>query len=1026
MSNHAPDHPALRVSAVTAPRSRTGQHGAFAYLYLLYLFAVLLTLGVWLGVWLQLRNETANADEDGRLQAQLAVRDFAAYCKLQLQNADHAAALFQALQGAQEQALRLDGFWLNRDPLHTVLNFEQAHLRLYHARGHLLQQFPAQTVESALPPQLLKAFAEKQAQQRIGPRRSDGAHWQIHFLRRLQNASGVFSGVLQIGVDPFDLLDEYAPQAPAVSLMLRNMDSGAIITRHPQQTLIETDWTLQARPEGGARLLRKGENPAAAPTAYFAVQDLPGFGVQAIAALPRNFTQRYQQARRLYLAFAAFFTLLIGGAVARLHWQTRRIQASERAALEAQSVLSAAAEGSLDAFYILQAVRNGAGEVIDFTIEHVNQRGAHLLGMPVQALKGERLCALLPGFKKLGYFAQYVQVLESGQTLEQEFELRIKQVKARWLHHQIVTTGNGVAITVRDISQRKEAEQELRNNRNFLRSLVDNLPVLVAVAQVHAGAQRCSLGKLLVWNKYAEQISRVSAQEMLGQDLSSEQAQLNPAITRIIDRLNALLQAGVAAELTLEEEILHSDGRISYLHLLALFIDDEQGKPEYLMCIGEDISLRRRHEHALRASQAELAAVNDASPLGLVRADANASCTYVNKTFELISGLTREQALGNGWLQAVHTDDRPMIEKALQSLRHNQEWRQGVFRFVHQDGRLVWASVKIAAIVLDARIAGYVGSVDDITQRREAEIALIESEARLRTITNTMPAMLAYVDAQEHYRFWNLAYEREIGIDMHNCEGKPVLEVVGPKRYAIVSPYIKRALAGETVQYEDDVSTHGKFRMLECTYIPQLAQDGKTVLGFHVMRHDITAKKLEEMRLLQLAQLDVLTGLSNRAGFMQKLRDAMAKSRQSGALMALMFMDIDYFKAVNDTHGHRAGDLLLAAFAERLRHSLRASDSIARLGGDEFTVLMESPVRVADAQMIAEKIVQVMRQPFTLDKLELKISTSLGLAWFHGGELTADALLNQADMMLYQAKRNGRDTWRMHEAPQMDVESGHS
>jgi diguanylate cyclase (GGDEF)-like protein/PAS domain S-box-containing protein len=307
---------------------------------------------------------------------------------------------------------------------------------------------------------------------------------------------------------------------------------------------------------------------------------------------------------------------------------------------------------------------------------------------------------------------------------------------------------------------------------------------------------------------------------------------------------------------------------------------------------------------------------------------------------------------------------------------------------------------------------------EDITLRRAQErqlrenaAALRESAARLRTVADTVPAMVAYVDADQVYRFHNTAYEREFG-GRTAIDGRTIRDIVGPARHQRLLPYIERVLAGETVVFEETEDHDGKERTLEVTYIPQRAGDGHGTAGFHVMRQDITVQKREKMHLLRLAQVDALTGMINRAGFLQKLDEAMALAAESGQLMALLYLDIDRFKPVNDTYGHSVGDALLKAFSGRLAHSVRATDTIARLGGDEFTIIMENLARPEDASTIASKIVANMRGQFILDGLKVSISTSIGLAFYNGGEGSAPALIEQADMMLYKAKEAGRDTYR--------------
>ncbi|MRW93211.1 diguanylate cyclase [Duganella sp. FT80W] len=425
-----------------------------------------------------------------------------------------------------------------------------------------------------------------------------------------------------------------------------------------------------------------------------------------------------------------------------------------------------------------------------------------------------------------------------------------------------------------------------------------------------------------------------------------------------------------------------------------------------------DITERKETELAVRQNQAELAAVNDASPLGLLRADAEGRCTYVNRTFELITGLSREEALGDAWLRAIHPHDRPMLKTALAQVKETRVPYQDTLRCVHPDGMMVWVAFKIAAMVVDGEMYGYVGTVDDITHIRKSVMALRESESRLRTIADTLPAMVAYIDAGQVYRFHNLAYEREFNRTGTTVLGRTIRDTMGEERHAFLEPYVLRALAGETLTFEEDDTSDITERTYEVVYIPQMDEDGERVIGFHVMRQDVTVQKREKLRLLRLSQVDALTGLTNRAGFLQKLHDTMTAARANGNLMAVMYMDIDRFKPVNDTFGHAVGDALLKAFSARLTHTMRASDTIARLGGDEFTIIMERIHRIDDANALAAKIVAAMQADFDLDGTVVSISTSIGLTFYRNEDISPAELLNRADILLYEAKQAGRNTFR--------------
>jgi len=187
---------------------------------------------------------------------------------------------------------------------------------------------------------------------------------------------------------------------------------------------------------------------------------------------------------------------------------------------------------------------------------------------------------------------------------------------------------------------------------------------------------------------------------------------------------------------------------------------------------------------------------------------------------------------------------------------------------------------------------------------------------------------------------------------------------------------------------------------------------------------DISARMEMQGRLLHQATHDMLTGLPNRSLFYDRLTQAIARSRRGGTLMAVLYLDIDKFKNVNDTLGHDAGDDLLKAFSKRLAECVRATDTVARLGGDEYAVVLESLAGREDGRRIAEKIVRAMHPAFTLQSRSLQITSSVGVAFYAGeSELGPDGLVKHADDALYRAKHAGRNNYQIYDE---EPESGNT
>ena len=178
------------------------------------------------------------------------------------------------------------------------------------------------------------------------------------------------------------------------------------------------------------------------------------------------------------------------------------------------------------------------------------------------------------------------------------------------------------------------------------------------------------------------------------------------------------------------------------------------------------------------------------------------------------------------------------------------------------------------------------------------------------------------------------------------------------------------------------------------------------------MAEDISERKRAEEQLTQLAHYDVLTGLPNRMLFFDRLEHALAEAKRNHSWAAVMFVDLDRFKHINDTLGHAAGDDLLQQVAERLKDSVRASDTVGRLGGDEFAIVLSNLATALDADAPARKIVARFNEPFRLNQAEHVITASIGIALFPDDSTDQNALIKNADIAMYRAKEEGRNAYK--------------
>lgn len=672
---------------------------------------------------------------------------------------------------------------------------------------------------------------------------------------------------------------------------------------------------------------------------------------------------------------------------------------------EMETELHAAVDCSLDAFFIFKPDRDASGKIVDFCFSYLNATGASLFGKTPDELAKSRLGEILPAIRTNGWFEQLVSVISGQRSLQGEYEADSPAIFAQWLHYQIVPLADGLAVTMRDISAGKRDEVEVRENRVFLQSLIEYLPVLI-FAKSFTGD---TADTLIVWNKTAEHVMGYSAEQVIGK----KNSEIFPP--KVADTLNALdrqMHADPKVVVIPEFPYRRPDGALRYLHSISVPLFGEEGKVDYILGIVEDVTVRRAQEWALRNQQAEMEAVNDALPLGLFRTDSDGNVIYVNSAFEQLTGIDLEELKQHGWLQAVHPDDRRMVQDEWEAAIRSDLPYQSSYRFRHRDGRTLWTSVKAAQIRLDGKVRGYVGSVDDITARRQAEQAVRKGERWLRTITDNVPALIAYIDLDERYRFCNVHYERAFNNRDMSLLGRRVAEVIGSDDYALVSARIAAALRGEKVRFERESVDHdGVTRYWRVEYLPDV-QDAK-VAGFYSMLTDITELKHVENRLRTLARIDSLTGLANRAYFNEKLADAIAACERDQLALAVMFLDIDHFKAFNDSFGHHGGDLVLREFSRRLSACIRHTDTVARLAGDEFVILIQSASMHDETEVVAKKIMAEMERDFEISGNLCRVTTSIGITIRRNGENDIETLLRRADDALYSAKSAGRNAFKI-------------
>ena len=428
-----------------------------------------------------------------------------------------------------------------------------------------------------------------------------------------------------------------------------------------------------------------------------------------------------------------------------------------------------------------------------------------------------------------------------------------------------------------------------------------------------------------------------------------------------------------------------------------------------------DATGRKRAEEALKESEERFRTAFEDAPIGVALVDLDGRRFRANWALCEMLGCSEQDLLGTDYLEHVHPEDR---EISTEHFRRTLEEEAGSYelerRYLHADEHVVWNLTSVSLIRdSEGNPSYFVCFHQDITERERAEKALQESEQRFRNSFRDAAIGMALVGTDGRFLQVNRALCRIVGYSEEELLEKTFQEITHPEDLDADLDHARRMLAGEIETYQMEKRyLHKEGHVIWILLSGSLVhdEDGEP-LYFIAQIQDMTDRKRMEEQLRHQAFHDRLTDLPNRHLFMDGLERALRRTRRRrrGRKVAVLYLDLDDFKVVNDTLGHEAGDLLLVMVGERLRWCLRPEDILARFGGDEFAVLLEEVEAPSDAAKVAERIGERFREPFVLEGREFVIKPSIGIAVGTARQNTAEELLRDADTAMYQAKERDDD-----------------
>ncbi|MCJ7625838.1 MAG: PAS domain S-box protein, partial [Anaerolineaceae bacterium] len=422
-----------------------------------------------------------------------------------------------------------------------------------------------------------------------------------------------------------------------------------------------------------------------------------------------------------------------------------------------------------------------------------------------------------------------------------------------------------------------------------------------------------------------------------------------------------------------------------------------------------DITKEKYAQQALAESEKRFRSVVEDQTELVHRFLPDGTITFANDAYCSFWGISRDEIIGSNIFQTIPTEYQGKIKDIIASLditnpvavnenpninfRGAQRWNQWTYRAIFN---------------ANGEIIEYQAVARDITDRVSIENILQESEDQLRKFFEYASVGMIIADLNGRFQRVNPALCEMLGYSEVELLEKTFMEITHPDDLEADLSKTKQLLAGKI----NNLRMEGRYLHKKGHYVwvmlnTALIRDAEgEPLRYSGQVHDISERKKSEDELVHLATHDILTDLPNRGLFFDRLKHAISNAKRTQSMLAILFIDLDDFKRINDNYGHQAGDQVLKMVAERLNECARESDTTARMGGDEFTLLLENLPQPGDAVLVARKIVKTLARPFFVDGKHFSVAASLGISIYPQDGEDGEALLANADSAMYQAKES--------------------
>ena len=592
---------------------------------------------------------------------------------------------------------------------------------------------------------------------------------------------------------------------------------------------------------------------------------------------------------------------------------------------------------------------------------------------------------------------------------------RLKTGERIWVRElaHLVRDGFGKPLfyegTIEDITQERIALGALQRTANLLRNVLQTIPDRVWLKDLAGTYLTCN-------EAFASGHLGTTVAEVIG---SRDAQWYRPQQVQQISAHDELAMRAGRSIVT--EDVMSSLRRPSneLFEVVKTPLQHANGETIGVLGIARSIQQRKDSEALLRDTSEQLELALMGADLGRWDFDLTIANGYRldERSCKLLGRDTAESMVRRSWRDLVHNDDVVIVQTALTAhLAGETPAFEAEYRVRHSSGRWMWVSSRGKAVQFakDGAALRIVGTLSDISGRKQAEHELHATRAELQATLNALPDLVMEFTVHGQCR----AVHSHNPIDLIQTPGGPVNQFIGdalpPEAAAVCMAALQEARqTGKSTGRQYTLTMPRGQQWYELSVVTKPTEPGDEERLIAIARN-ITERKLAEQAIEKLAFHDSLTGLPNRRMLADRLQTAVMHSARQNRHGAVMFLDLDRFKLLNDTYGHDTGDLLLQSVAERLLQCVRGLDTVARLGGDEFVVLVQELHAQADlahqqALALGQKILLSLNAPHQIHGVGHIATPSIGAVLFNGDGQDSAQLLKQADQAMYDAKKQGRN-----------------